>query len=96
MIFQAELKDIYWGACGALQLFEQARHKLSQAAERGGERLTLITSPNSALPEHITALTPTSNDYVQSEMVPSVDDILTFDFAFTGPQNLAVNGMDYP
>jgi hypothetical protein len=96
MIFQAELKDTYWGADGAFRMFEQAQEKLSKTADREGERTTLVTFPNVAMSQPIATSMPTSNDLNQSEMIPSVDDILTFDFAFIEPQDFSINVIDYP
>ncbi|OQV09497.1 Fungal specific transcription factor domain-containing protein [Cladophialophora immunda] len=95
MIFQAELKDTYWGADGAFQMFERAQEKLLKTADRAGKQnpSTALPNPESAQPP--TTLTPTSNDLSQSEMMPSVDDILAFDFAFTGSQDCFMNGIDY-
>ncbi|EXJ82703.1 hypothetical protein A1O3_06517 [Capronia epimyces CBS 606.96] len=95
MLFQAELKDTYWGADGAFRMFEQAQEKLSKIASREGERTNAVTFPNAAMSPSITALTPTSNDFSQSEMGPSVDDILTFDFAFIDPQDFPLYGIGY-
>jgi hypothetical protein len=96
MIFQAELKDTYWGADGAFRMFEQAQEKLSKIADRERERTALATFPNVEMSHPISTLTPTSSDFNQSEMIPSVDDILTFDFAFTEPPDFSVNGIGYP
>ena len=93
--FQAELKDTYWGANQAFRIFRQAQKKLSKTAYREGERATLATSKSVAVSEPIDAFTPTCNDFNQSETIPSVDDILTFDFDFTEPQDFSLYGVDY-
>jgi len=96
MIFQAELKDTYWGADEAFRMFEHAQEKLSKTADREGERTTPVTFSNLAMSQPIATLTPASNDFNQSDMIPSIDDILTFDFAFTRPQDFFMNGIDIP
>ncbi len=96
MIFQAELKDTYWGADGAFRMFQEAQEKLSRTTNRGTESNNLIASPSVAVSHPIAALTPTSNDFGEGDMIPSIDDILTFDFAFIEPQDFSINGIDYP
>ncbi len=101
MTFQAELKDTYWGADGAFRLFQQAQEKLSRtAAEREArEHTTLVDFPNTELLHPVPAnLTGTdSHDFSPSEMLlPSVDDILNFDFTFTDLPDFSINGIDYP
>ena len=95
MIFQAELKDTYWGADGAFRTFRQAQEKLWKTADREGQRTPLVTFPNVEMFQPIPTLTPTCNDLDQSETILSADDILTFDFAFDDSQDFSISGIDY-
>jgi hypothetical protein len=101
MMFQAELKNTYWGADGAFRSFQQAQEKLSRlAAEREArERTTLVDFSNNMELLHPVPATLTrtaSNDFSPSEMLlHSVDDILNFDFTFADPQDFSINGIDY-
>lgn len=103
MMFQAELKNTYWGADGAFRLFQQAQEKLARtAAEREAHKATtLVDLSNSTELLHPEAVSTTiahttSNDFSPSEMLlPSVDDILNFDFTFADPQDFPINDIDY-
>ena len=95
MMFQAELKDTYWGADGAFRMFQEAQEKISRTTNREAETTNLVTPPNFAMSQPIATLTPKSSDFNIGEMTPSVDDILTFDFAFSEPQDFSINGIDH-
>lgn len=88
MIVQAELKDTYWGADSAFKLFEQAQAKLLKITARRELESRPSTGasgevPGIALPQSVR--TSISNE--PAEITPSVDDLLTFDLAFTEPQD---------
>jgi hypothetical protein len=101
MMFQAELKNTYWGADGAFRLFQQAQEKLSRiAAEREARESTTLVDLSSNMellhPVPATLTRTASDDFSPSEMLlPSVDDILNFDFTFADPQDFSIYGMEY-
>lgn len=90
MTFQAELKDTYWGADGVFWAFNRAREKLLQTAGREDERTAMVPLGNAGMSQPISHLTPTFNDFNQTETSPSVDDILNFDFAFAEQPDFSV------
>lgn len=97
MMFQAELKDTYWGADEAFKTFDRARERLLKIAEREHHKAAdLTTVPNAEIPHPLTTLTPASNELsVLSEIQPTVDEILNFDFAFTDAHDFNPDDLDY-
>lgn len=101
MLVQSELKDTYWGADGALRLFEQAQSKLLRNASRRDSTAMTSTGPNSdpnsgsVIPAASHGLETSSNNNF-NQITPSVDDLLTFDLAFTEPADLHMFDMGYP
>lgn len=93
MIIQAELKDTYWGADSAFRLFEQAQNKLLKIASRR-DSSTAPFSTNDA-DQIATQSMQIAGSFNPNEITPSIDDLLSFDLAFTEPQDLHMYGMDY-
>lgn len=96
MMVQAELKETYWGADGAFRLFEQAQNKLLKNTSRRNS--TAVTSTGSDI-EAVDPMTqynlhPTVSHESQ-QITPSVDDLLTFDLAFTDLPEFNMYDMGY-
>ncbi|KAJ9602700.1 hypothetical protein H2200_012894 [Cladophialophora chaetospira] len=95
MMFQGELKDTYWGADGAFRTFKEAQEKLLKTAGREGEWASLGALPNVEMSQPTDTPATASNSLGQSENVPSIDDLLTFDFAFDDSQDFFIGDVDY-